>query len=167
MHAIPLALATLSTFAAANNSDFEPLSLIFGPPCRALPCCPVPVWGPAFSGDKNNICIPYRQHSKRHNAAALKRVPGVHFGTLGRPSRLTLDGPYVPPQLPAVRRTKRGSIPLYRPRSQHEFHLMRKWGYPGTASLPFPASRTCRIVAIGAAPMDSTSLSNLTLTCST
>jgi len=37
----PFALATLSTVAAAINFSFDPFSLIFGPPYRALPCCPV------------------------------------------------------------------------------------------------------------------------------
>jgi hypothetical protein len=35
--AIPLALATLSTTAAAINSDFDPSCVIFGPPDRHIP----------------------------------------------------------------------------------------------------------------------------------
>jgi len=48
--AIPLALATLSTTAAANNSSFDPLYVIFGPPnWHHSPVIPVFIyWVPPY-----------------------------------------------------------------------------------------------------------------------
>jgi hypothetical protein len=58
----PLALATLSTTAAAINSNFDPSALIVGPPFASVtPLLHRSRSGPALLGNKNTISITYRQ----------------------------------------------------------------------------------------------------------
>ena len=87
MHAIPLALATLSTTAAAINSFVDPFSLIVGPPAGVTPLFHQSPVGPALLGDKNTISIVYRQHRKRHNADAENHVRHGLAGTSPRRMR--------------------------------------------------------------------------------
>lgn len=62
MHTIPLALATLSTVAAAINSGFDPFCIIIWTARLVLhPCSTSLNSGPALLGDKNNISIIDRQ----------------------------------------------------------------------------------------------------------
>lgn len=65
MHAIPLALATLSTTAAAINSFFDPISIIVGPPCR----CHSPV-SPVSFGSR---LVGRQEYHKQHISPALQR----------------------------------------------------------------------------------------------
>jgi len=91
VHAIPLALATLSTVAAAINSGFDPFSVIIGPPDRHYtPVIPTSVFGSRLVGNKNNISALYRQHyndiTQPANVAyemASSRADRLVFGLFG------------------------------------------------------------------------------------
>ena len=121
VHAIPLALATLSTNAAAINSFIDPFSLIFGPPCR----CYSPV-SPTTHGSRRVGRQEYHKHPRspapqRHNARrpratpdCLKAVYRMRFRRLASVSSTRRE--YCSPG-----RTKRGSIHSYKPYYHSQF----------------------------------------------
>ena len=63
MDAFPLALATLSTIAAAFNFSFDPFVIIIWTTEPALLPCDTGFFysGPALLGNKNTTCFIYRQ----------------------------------------------------------------------------------------------------------
>ncbi len=69
VHTIPLALATLSTTAAAINSSCSPFSLIFGPPdWHYTPVPPICISGPALLGRQEYHKHPISPAPEQHNA---------------------------------------------------------------------------------------------------